>query len=37
MPEKSLIRRILLLTHVDAVVPLDTSVAQALAMIQESA
>jgi anti-sigma B factor antagonist len=35
MPEKSLIRRILLLTHVDAVVPLDTSVTEALARIRE--
>ena len=34
MPEKSLIRRILLLTHVDAVVPLDTSVAQSLARMR---
>ncbi len=36
LPEKSLIRRILLLTHVDAVVPLDANVAQALAMLKES-
>lgn len=35
MPEKSLIRRILLLTHVDAVVPLDTSVTQSLEMMRE--
>lgn len=34
MPEKSLIRRILLLTHVDAVVPLDTSVSQSLARMR---
>lgn len=37
MPEKSLIRRILLLTHVDAVVPLDTSVTQSLTMMREGA
>lgn len=37
MPEKSLIRRILLLTHVDAVVPLDTTVGQSLTMMRESA
>ncbi|HEV2357705.1 MAG TPA: STAS domain-containing protein [bacterium] len=34
LPEKSLIRRILLLTHVDAVVPLDTSVEEALALMR---
>jgi anti-sigma B factor antagonist len=35
MPEKSLVRRILLLTHVDAVVPLDTTVVQSLALMRE--
>ncbi len=33
MPEKSMVRRILLLTHVDEVVPLDTTVEDAVRQI----
>jgi anti-anti-sigma factor len=37
LPEKSNIRRILLLSHVDTVVPLDENIARAVAMIQQGA